>query len=112
MNVIVRFTLLLAGLLWLILAYVVFLRPPELCGSIPGYLSPDERSLGQYALFGAFICTTPLFFAMGYPRRMKVRRVMRLFFIAILATGLVALCCYGLMQHLSHSHHCVGVTVD
>lgn len=112
MNVIVRLTFLLAGLLWLIFAFVVFLKPPELCGSIPGYRSPDERSLDQYVLFGTYICMTPLFFAMVYPRRMKVRKVMRFYFTAIFASGLAALCCYGLIQLLSLSHHCGGVTVD
>ncbi|WP_143354515.1 hypothetical protein [Erwinia amylovora] len=112
MNVIVRLPLLLAGLLRPTFAFVVLLNPPELCGSIPGYLSPDERSLQHYVLFGSFICMTPLFFAMGYPRQMKVRRVVHIFLATILATGLVALCFFGLMQHLSLTHLCGGVTVD
>lgn len=111
MNVIVRLTLLLAGLLWSIFM-VVFSGPPELCGTIPGYLSSDERSLHQYSLFGVFFCMAPLYFAMFYPRRLKAGRVLVFFGAVVVASGLAALCCYGVMQYISLSHHCGGVTVD
>ncbi|WP_336732245.1 hypothetical protein [Pantoea ananatis] len=112
MHVIVRLTLLLAGALWFIFVMFVILWPPELCGTIPGYLSPDERSLKQYSFFGGFFSMAPLYFAMVYPRRLEARKILVFFGVVVVASGLAVLCCYGVMQYISLSHHCGGVTVD
>ncbi|MEN4545947.1 hypothetical protein [Pantoea agglomerans] len=112
MKITIRLILLLAGFLWLIIIPFIFLNPPELCDSLPGYRSPDELSLFHYRDFAGFVCMAPLFFTLWYPRQMKTGRVMLLFGAVLLATGVAALCCYGLMQHVYLAHHCGGITVD
>nr|WP_160174259.1 hypothetical protein [Erwinia amylovora]CDM08111.1 putative membrane protein [Erwinia amylovora] len=111
MKITVRLILLLAGLLWLFFFPYVLLEPPELCDSLPGYRSPDELSLFQYRHFAGLICMAPLFITLWYPRQMKTGRVMLLFGAVLLATGVFALCCLGLMQYVYLTHHCGGITV-